>query len=230
MPDAVPPDARAIITREALRDGSLLTRARQQMPPGTVMLSDEAIQADLDATLATHPVEEDVWLFGYGSLMWNPAMEFAERRPGTVRGWHRRFCLWMHGGRGTLDNPGLMMALEPGGSCAGMLFRIHAAEARHELLLPWRREMFTGAYRSRWVTAMSNEGPVRAATFVVNRAHSRYAGKLDDALVAARLATAAGALGSCAAYLSETLGALQSLGLRDRALERLQFLVGKQSQ
>jgi cation transport protein ChaC len=185
-------------------------------------LSDAEIEADLDAALARNAPGGDVWLFGYGSLMWNPAIEYVERRPGAVHGWHRRFCLWLHMGRGSPENPGLMLALERGGRCTGMLFRIPAAEARAELLLAWRRELFTGAYRSRWVTAMTDDGPVRAATFVANRGHARYAGRLDDSLVAERLASATGSLGNCAAYLSDTLVALHSVGLRDRTLERLQ--------
>lgn len=218
-------DWRALITREALRDGSLLALARARMPQGTVCLTDAEIEADLNATLSHRPGDNDVWLFGYGSLMWNPAIEYAERRAGTVYGWHRRFCLWLHAGRGSPDNPGLMLALERGGCCAGMLFRIPAADARSELLLAWRRELFTGAYRSRWVNAMTQAGPVPAVTFVANRAHLRYAGRLDETSIAARLATASGALGSCAAYLSETVHALHSMGLRDRGLERLQRLV-----
>jgi cation transport protein ChaC len=215
------------ITREGLRDGSLLAEARARMPRGTALLSDAEIETDLDAMLARHERGTDVWLFGYGSLMWNPAIEFAERRAGRVHGWHRRFCLWLHMGRGSPDNPGLMLALDRGGRCGGTLYRIPAANARDELLLAWRRELFTGAYRSRWVMAMTDSGPVRAATFVVNRAHLRYAERMDDASVAARLASASGSLGSCASYLAETLGALQSLGLRDRTLERLQRLVDK---
>ena len=176
------------------------------MPPGMAMLSDAEIEADLDATLTRRAPGEDVWLFGYGSLMWNPAIEFSERRGGVVHGWHRRFCLWLHGGRGSPDNPGLMLALERGGRCAGMLFRIPAPDARAELLLAWRRERFTDAYHSRWVTAMTSDGPVRAVTFVANRAHLRYAGRLDEAVVAARLASANGVLGSCAAYLAACRG------------------------
>jgi len=213
------------ITRETLRDGSLIARARRNLPPGTPTLSDAEIEADLDAALAQHDPAADVWLFGYGSLMWNPAIEFAESRAGTVRGWHRRFCLWLLTGRGSPDNPGLMLALDRGGSCGGMVFRIPAAAARAELLLAWRRELFSGAYCSRWVTAMTAAGPVRAATFVANRTHPRYAGKLDDATVAARLASATGSLGSCATYLAETLGALRALALRDHGLERLQRLI-----
>ena len=122
-----------------------------------------------------------------------------------------------------------MLALDRGGRCAGLLFRIPPPQARAELLLAWRREMFTGAYCSRWVTVMTDDGPVRATTFVANRAHPRYAGRLDEAVVAARLAKASGSLGSCATYLAETLGALHAVGLRDRSLERLRRLVGSAS-
>jgi cation transport protein ChaC len=224
-----PSDWRTIITRETLRDGSLLAEARKRMPPGTLFRSDEEVQADLDAALARHPAGEDVWLFGYGSLMWNPALHFVERRGGIVRGWHRRYCLWLHAGRGSPENPGLMLALDRGGSCAGMLFRIAAAEARNELLLAWRREMFTDAYNSRWVTAQTADGPVRAATFVANRRHDRYSGPLEEREVASRLGSASGALGTCREYLDETVAALRAIGLHDHALERLQRLVRKQS-
>lgn len=231
LPLASPaPEERITITREGLRDGSLLADARRRLPPGTQLLSEDEIQADLDARLASHPPDADAWLFGYGSLMWNPALDYAEHRAGSVRGWHRRFCLWLHVGRGTPQNPGLMLALDRGGSCAGMLFRIPAAEARSELLLAWRRELFTGAYHSRWVTVHTHEGPVRAVTFVVNRSHPRYAGRLDEPAVADRLASASGNLGSCADYLSSTLDALRQLGLRDRGLERLQQEVNARMQ
>lgn len=213
-----------VVTRDGLRDGSLLAAARLRAPPGTVFRSDDDIRADLDSVLAAHDPAADVWLFGYGSLMWNPALEFAESIPGAVHGWHRRFCLWLHMGRGTPENPGLMLALERGGSCHGALLRIPAARAREELLLAWRRELFTDAYKSRWILAETDRGPVRAVTFVVNRNHNRYAGRLPDGLVAERLAHATGTLGSCAAYLEMTLASLAEMGRRDRGLERLRAL------
>jgi len=214
------------ITREGLRDGSLIRAARRRAPPGTTLLTDAEIEASLDETLASLPPGEDAWLFGYGSLMWNPAIRFAERLPARVRGWHRRYCLWLPIGRGTPDNPGLMLALDRGGRCAGVAFRIRAAEARAELLLVWRREMFTGAYAARWVRAETGQGAVRAVTFIANRRHPRYAGRLDEAEIAARIAVAAGPLGSCATYLCETIAALDALGLNDRGLERLQRRIG----
>lgn len=219
---------RVHVTRDGLRDGSLLALARASMPPGATVLSDSEIEADLDRTLMRHPSGSDLWLFGYGSLMWNPAIHFVERKAGEVRGWHRRFCLWLHGGRGSPQTPGLMLALERGGRCGGILFRVAATEARSELLLAWRRELFTGAYHSRWVRVQTSDGPVAAVTFVVNRTHSYYAGRLDEATVALRIASATGSLGSCAQYLAATLDALHSMGLRDRTLERLQGLIRKE--
>jgi glutathione-specific gamma-glutamylcyclotransferase len=214
-----------IVTRDGLRDGSLLAAARLRAPPGTVFRTDAEIEADLDAALAAQPPGSDVWLFGYGSLMWNPALHFDDRVPASVRGWHRRFCLWLHMGRGSPENPGLMLALERGGACHGVVYRIAAARAREELMLAWKRELFTGAYLSRWVVAQTATGPVRAATFVANRNHPRYAGRLPDHIVADRLANATGTLGTCRTYLEETAQSLRQLGRRDRTVERLQALI-----
>jgi glutathione-specific gamma-glutamylcyclotransferase len=84
-----------VITRDALRDGSLLQRVRAMVLPGITVKSDAEIEASLDAVLAGEDPAQDVWLFAYGSLMWNPAFHFAERAPALLRGWHRRFCLWL---------------------------------------------------------------------------------------------------------------------------------------
>jgi cation transport protein ChaC len=118
-----------------------------------------------------------------------------------------------------------MLALDRGGSSVGLLFRFAAATARAELLLPWRREMFTGAYAARWVRVDTDDGPVRAATFVANPAHPRYAGRLDEATIAACLAVAGGSLGTCAEYLMQTLAVLRAHGRTDHRLERLERVV-----
>jgi cation transport protein ChaC len=206
------------ITRDTLRDGSLIDAARRRVPPGMKLRSDADIAARLDTLLAEHPTGEDVWLFGYGSLMWNPAMHYAERRGGTVRGWHRSYCLWLEMGRGSPERPGLMLALDRGGATAGALFRVPAAHARDELMLPFRRELFTESYDARWVSAATRDRPVRALTFVANRNGPRYAHRLPLDRVARHIATASGSLGSCLDYLRHTLGALDDLGLDDRML------------
>lgn len=209
------------ITRDSLRDGSLIEAARRRMAPGMQVRSDAEIAACLDSILAGHPPGEDVWLFGYGSLMWNPAMHFAGTRGGRVLGWHRKYCLWLEAGRGTPEHPGLMLGLDRGGAAAGALFRVPADQARAELLLPFRRELFTHSYDPRWVSVATPEGIIRAVTFVVNRAAVRYVRRLDLELVAHHVATASGVLGSCMEYLQHTLESLDALGLDDRMLRQV---------
>jgi cation transport protein ChaC len=209
------------ITRETLRDGSLIEAARSRMAPGMQVRTDAEIAACLETILADHPPGEDVWLFGYGSLMWNPAMHFSETRGGRALGWHRKYCLWLEAGRGTPENPGLMLGLDRGGQAAGALFRVPADQARTELLLPFRRELFTHSYDPRWVSVATPDGIIRAVTFVVNRAGIGYVKHLDLERVAQHIATASGVLGSCMEYLHRTLEALDALGLDDRMLRQV---------
>jgi cation transport protein ChaC len=218
MTDEQPPIR---ITRESLRDGSLIEAARRRVAPGMPVRSDAEIEACLHTMLEDHPSRQDVWLFGYGSLMWNPAMHFAEQRGGRVVGWHRKYCLWLEAGRGSQENPGLMLGLDRGGAAAGALFRVPADQARTELLLPFRRELFTYSYEARWVSVATPDGPVRAVTFVVNRDGPRYVRRLDLERVAQHISTASGALGSCMEYLHRTLESLDALGLSDRMLREV---------
>jgi cation transport protein ChaC len=211
-----------VITREALRDGSLLAAIRARATAmGQPLRDDAELDASLEVVLREHEPGHDILLFGYGSLMWNPAFHFIEEQVGQVRGWHRRFCLRMMAGRGTQERPGLMLALDRGGACRGIVFRIAAAAAWTELSLVWRREMLSGAYLARWIKVLTASGPARAITFVVNRTHPRYVGMLNDVEVAAIVATARGELGSCRTYLDETRAKLLTLGIRDGTLERI---------
>lgn len=209
------------LTRETILNGTM-RRWLAAADPSLRIKSEAEHRASIAATLAKCPGERgDVWLFAYGSLIWNPTIHSIERRRAEVRGYHRRFCLWTHLGRGTMDFPGLMLGLERGGSCSGVAFRIAEAEAEHELLLVWHREMLTGAYEPRWVKASTPEGPVHAIAFGINIGHSRYAGKLPEDRVAAVIASAEGALGSCCHYLFSTIQHLREFGIRDRRLERI---------
>lgn len=223
MTDAGPVTGREgfVITRERLRDGRHLEAIRARATPDFRVRSDAELEASLDAALAGHPVGQDAWVFGYGSLMWNPAFLYEEQRLGTIGGFHRRFCLWLSRGRGSPDCPGLMLALDRGGTCRGMAFRIAGAQVRDELLLVWRREMLSGAYLARWVDVKTREGPVRAVTFVANQTHQRYSGQLPEAATAERIRLASGELGSCRDYFDRTVDALGAFGIRDAALERV---------
>jgi glutathione-specific gamma-glutamylcyclotransferase len=209
------------LTRESIMDGSM-RRWLASADPSMKVATDEEHVASIAAMLKVRPdAPGDVWVFAYGSLIWNPTIHTAEQRCADVRGYHRRFCLWTHLGRGSADCPGLMLALERGGSCRGVAYRIAQAQAEHELLILWRREMVTGAYRPRWVKAVTPKGPVAAIAFTMNAKHERYAGRLPEAQVAAVIARAEGALGPCSKYLFSTVEHLRELGIRDHGMERL---------
>ncbi len=211
------------ITRETLSDGTIhahmLKIAAEQ--PDLTWRTEAEMAALLEKTLAEHDPATDLHVFGYGSLIWNPAFHFVESHPALLRGLHRRFCLKMLSGRGTREKPGLMLALDHGGACKGVVFRIAAQAAREELGILWRREMYGGAYNARWITVRTAAGPVRAITFVINRKHPRYMPELSVPEMAAIIATACGEIGSCREYLENTVRHLGALGLRDSGLERI---------
>ena len=196
--------------------------------PGAVYMSDEDYEAAVGQTLAEAP-SGDLWLFAYGSLLWKPAFETAENQPALVRGWHRSFCFRVARFRGTRDRPGLMMALDRGGQCHGIVLRVPADRVRESLDTLFRREIVVkpGVNVPRWLTAQAADGPVRALGFVVNRASPHYAGKLAPEAAADIVSTAAGHWGSCAEYVRETVARLEALGIHDRNLWRLQALVAE---
>jgi cation transport protein ChaC len=211
------------ITREALLDGSLKQRQLQYAAanPDLKMRSEAEMATLLEAVLAGHDPAQDLHVFGYGSLIWNPAFHFVDKTPALLRGYHRRFCMRMYQGRGTREAPGLMLALDHGGACKGVAFRIAAAHVRQELQVLWQREMFGGAYNARWVNLSTAGGRVRAVTFVINRRHPRYLPELSLEQTAALIATGCGDLGSCREYLENTISHLAELGLRDAGLEKI---------
>jgi cation transport protein ChaC len=208
---------RVELTRDSILSGS--ARAQLNIDP-KMLWSDEQVLGSLQATLQDAP-PGDVWLFAYGSLMWNPCIEPTAMVPLVVAGWHRRYCLWTTGGRGTPEAPGLMLGLERGGKVAGMALKIPLDRAASDLEVVFRREMITGSYTPRWVHGRSPDGPITAIGFTINRAHPRYANHLPDEEVARIVAAATGPLGSCLDYLLETERRLAGLGLSDRRLSRI---------
>ena len=124
---------------------------------------------------------QDLWVFGYGSLMWRPGFEFEERRPALLRGYHRAFCVYSHVHRGTPEKPGLVFGLDAGGSCRGVAFRVDAARAEDVKRYLQAREQVTLVYRDvvKPVELVDEGRRVEALCFVVDRAHEQYAGRID---------------------------------------------------
>jgi cation transport protein ChaC len=199
--------------------------------PGAVYLTDADYDAIVRDILAQAPAG-DLWLFGYGSLLWKPSFEYTERRMATVQGWHRSFCLRIARFRATRDQNGLMMVLDRGGQCQGMIFRVPIDQAITVLNGLFRRELVVNppATPPRWLAAQTADGPIRALGFVIDRHSPFYAGRLPLEQVADVLAKAAGHWGSCAEYLQNTVEHLEELGVRDRNLWRLQTLVAERIQ
>ncbi len=210
------------ITRENLLNGSLHAIARRLLGPGVRFMTHEERREHIREILARAPQPGRVWIFGYGSLMWNPAFHFEARRTALIYGYHREFCLLSKAGRGSPERPGLMLSLEPGGSCHGVVYRLAPKQLQTELDVVWRREMFTRSYHPVWVAARTPRGAAHAIAFAANRAHERYRGGLDEATMARYLASGAGPVGRCCDYLFDTVAHLRQLGIRDRRMEKLE--------
>ncbi len=208
------------LTRADL-ENDLLRATFRRVNPEVRVLSDAEQEASLREVLDRHEPGADVWLFGYGSLVWNPLVHYQERRVARLHGFHRSFCLWSHVNRGSLQRPGLVLGLDAGGSCRGVAYRIAAHHAEDELRLLWRREMVLGAYRPRWAKVDSGEEPLQAIAFFVNREHANYAGKLPLETVIKTLVSTRGQLGTPAEYLIETERGLIEHGVRDPYLLEL---------
>jgi len=173
------------------------------------------------AIAALRTSSEPVWMFAYGSLMWNPEIAFAEARPGFLHGYHRSFCLYSRDYRGTRERPGLVLGLDRGGSCRGIVYRLPPDRLGETLDRIWAREMTGEVYRMRRVAVRTRHGSVTAHACVVRRASPDYAGRLTLDEAARLLATAVGGRGSGRDYLANTVRHLEELGIRDRLLHRM---------
>jgi len=164
----------------------------------------------------------DLWIFGYGSLIWSPCFSFREKALARVHGYHRALCILSTRYRGTRRRPGLVMGLCQGGSCWGMAFRIPAANVRRALRHLWNREMPRRVYAPRLVRAVLPSGRhVRALAFLADPAHPAYVGELDIHGRARLVAQGIGKRGACIDYIRYTLDHMHEVGVRDPHLERI---------
>ena len=164
----------------------------------------------------------EFWVFGYGSLMWNPGFAAAERRPATLRGAHRSLCVrsWVH--RGTREEPGLVLGLDRGGSCRGAAFRVAAEDAEAAIAYLRARELVTNVYYEAWRPVRFDDGAaVEALTYVVDRRHPQYAGRMPQEEVARIVRRGRGRSGPNIDYLVSTLQHLRAEGIFDARLEAI---------
>ncbi|MBV9521768.1 MAG: gamma-glutamylcyclotransferase [Alphaproteobacteria bacterium] len=165
----------------------------------------------------------DIWVFGYGSLMWNPGFRHCAAEPALLHGWHRSFCVYSRRYRGTPERPGLVLGLDRGGSCKGIAFRIAVGDLEEALGHLWEREMVGGVYDMRELPVRLPDGrSVPAHAFTVRRGHEGYAGRLSIDETARHILQGIGGRGHCREYLENTVRHLERLGLMDGPLHRLE--------
>jgi cation transport protein ChaC len=174
----------------------------------------------------TAPPIPPEWVFGYGSLMWNPGFPHLERRPATLTGYHRAFCVYSHHYRGTPERPGLVLGLDEGGQCRGVAFRV-APEAWDGVVRYLdERELIGYAYTPVQVPIVFDGGSrAMAHTYIADRGHPQFAGKLASADSARLIAAAAGKAGSNRDYAVNLINELEAHGFPDVHLHELLEIV-----
>lgn len=175
-----------------------------------------------------------LWVFGYGSLMWNPGFPHLERQHAVLHGYHRRFCVLSHYYRGTPERPGLVLGLDRGGSCRGIAFKVASDDVEAVVAYLWEREMVTGVYRPslrpiRLPAGSENGGPVTACCFLADRHHRQYCGALAPEETVAMIRSGVGIGGPNRDYLLNTVEHLRELGIHDGALSALADRVAAES-
>lgn len=190
----------------------------------------DADKSELAHRLLDEIKGQPLWLFAYGSLIWKPAFEYDDRKTCQLHGWHRSFCLDLKGWRATPDEPGLMLALDRGGSCNGVAFRIPEDNPHDRMIQLIERE---GAFHEsvpgiRWVTVRAGDETFQALAFYCTWRDSKRVVRMPLDEQARRISRAVGHAGSCAEYLYNTVSHLEDLDIHDRYLWRLQAMVAKE--
>lgn len=217
----VPPERSALrVTPEVMAMWD--ERARRMGRPADWRLPDAVVEASRRATLGGRDAAQDLWIYAYGSLMWDPALHFEEVRRASLPGYQRRFTFRTHIGRGSPECPGLMLSIEPRpGACEGLAFRIAAGQAEAESAILWRREMLRGAYTPRLLTMATPQGEIAALVFVSNPDHPDHVGELPLHETARTIARAEGVMGRNRDYVDQLVRQLAGLGIVDAYIDAL---------
>ena len=210
------------LSRDSLTDDSFKQAMLDEAPGEMTLMDAEAFEASRRAILERAREVGELWVFGYGSLIWNPIIDIDDRRAARLPGHSRRFCVWAPIGRGTPDRPGLWLALDEGGpGCDGVALRIPAEKWEEETTILWRREMIAGVYRPAWLALETAQGVLPCCVFLSNPAHDRYSDTVSHAEQVSAIATGEGSLGTCRSYLYDLSDGLDRHGLSDPYIDRL---------
>jgi cation transport protein ChaC len=174
-----------------------------------------------EGLLTQWPRNEDLWIFGYASLIWRPEFEVTESHITKIQGWHRALKMWSRVNRGSPECPGLVFALLSGGSCHGMVFRTPAAQVKETIEKLWFREMPSSVYIPRWLQCPTPQGPVTALAFTLPRNSPNFTGELSPSQYKHIFENAKGRYGTTLDYAIETFNSLKQHGIEDRALAAL---------
>lgn len=192
-------------------------------PPNAYPKLDEAVREHMKRELlASLPTDKDIWIFGYGSLMWNPGFEHAERVEAFMPEYQRSFCVYSHRYRGTPEKPGLVLGLDRGlAGCHGIAFRTTPGQTQSAMEYLWDREMVTGVYEPTETNIIISDVQFLCHTFVADREHPQYAGDLPDEEKLGLIRQGVGSAGPNPEYLFNTIEQLDSMGIEDDALHKL---------
>ena len=214
------------ISRQTLSEGILQKLASERPGQPVVLLTEEELLESRRSFIKDSNSNKNIWVFAYGSLIWNPSFNFDLRRRAHLFGFHRRFCLRTTITRGSPEKPGLVLGLDRGGSAKGILFRIPASIAARECDVIWKREMLSGAYLPSWVKVKTHNGKaIKALTFVIKRNHPSFAAPMPDKDSVKIIAEAKGIIGSNSEYLFNTEEALNAEGIKDNKIKKLSAMV-----
>jgi glutathione-specific gamma-glutamylcyclotransferase len=197
-------------------------RARKLGRPSNWRLTDEQLKTTRRTLLGDFSPSRDLWIYAYGSLMWDPGIYFSEVRLARLDGFERRFNYKTTVGRGSPETPALLLSIErQPGCCNGLAFRIAAGKADNESAILWRREMVRGNYSPALLPMHTPQGDIEALVFTADPENQEYAGELPLDETAAIIANASGPLGSNGVYLEQLSEQLQTLGLEDTYIAQL---------
>jgi cation transport protein ChaC len=208
------------LTRERLAQWD--ERAQKMGSPASWRRSTEELESARLALLAQLDIGDGLWVYSYGSLMWDPGFHFAEVRLAELDGHQRRFSYMTKLGRGSPTCPGLMLSLdECAGSCKGLAFRIASDLVHAESAMVWGRELIRGGYNAKLLPVGTPQGPITALVFCSNPSHPEYVDGLTIEETAAMIASASGFLGTNRQYLEQVAAQLERLGIADAYIEQL---------